>query len=473
MSVTPSSAIVGVFRDRATAEQALDALYNAGFTHEQVRYSDSETSGGFFDDLKSWFTGQNAGGNVANDLADLGLSDEEAHYYANEHSKGNVILAVKALGRGGEVQTILQQHGSLNVQPQTDSVHDTTQYTTYTSDATTEPIVTSSDIPSQAAQSVQPNLYNTETDTSYQSQTVPPEQETHDQEIQPITTNYNDNVEHIEQPTTIDNTSVEQASTQMFVVQDTPPITHDNVTEADDSQEAHPVVIDGSLPQNDLSTTSNHDEASTATPPSEAEQPQLQVDDPQVTTDHAPVEALATSDVMIDSQTISDTTPDEPQASQDSYSAESEAAHIPDIQTAQPVATITDYTSKPHETQFSDAQETASNAPTEPLTNSTTADEPVTTTTDQQLVTGTTDATTDNTTDELQSLQAQIASLQQQLQEARAQLQAAKEREEQVRTAREREQQLQSLRQQIQALQAELESTHSELQDTHSRIGQY
>ena len=170
---------------------------------------------------------------------------------------------------------------------------------------------------------------------------------------------------------------------------------------------------------------------------------------------------------MIEAETASNTTIEEPQTAQDSYTAESEAAHIPDIQMAQPVATTLDYTSEPHETQFSDAQETASNVPTEPLTNSTTADEVVTTTTTQPSVTETTGAAPDAPTDELQSLHAQIMSLQQQLQDAKAQLQAAKEREEQVRTAREREQQLQSLRQQLQALQAELEATHSELQDTH------
>jgi len=125
MSVTPSSATVGVFRDRATAEQALDALYNAGFTHEQVRYSVPEASGGFFDDLKNLFTGQNDSGNVANDLADLGLSDEEANYYANEHSKGNAILAVKSTDRSAEVEALLQQYGARSAQSKNDSLQDT------------------------------------------------------------------------------------------------------------------------------------------------------------------------------------------------------------------------------------------------------------------------------------------------------------------------------------------------------------
>ena len=466
MSVTPSSATVGVFTDRAIAEQALDALYNAGFTHEQVRYFVPEASGGFFDDLKSLFTGQTASGNVGNDLTDLGLSDEEANYYANEHSNGNIILAVKAPGRSAEVQTILQQYGSLNAQPHTNLSQDTT----YSSDTTMEPIITTSDT---TEQTTQPIAHDTEMDTSYQSptQTVPPEHAIDQQEIQPMTPNYNDDAQHTEQPAAT-NGSVEQPNTQAFAEQDTPPITHDNVPEAHmeqvyDRQDVQPVVTDGSLSQDTLSTTSTPDE--TTTPSETEQQSQAYTSDVQPTTTEDTAEPLATSDVMIDSQTVSDTTTEEPQATYDSYTAESEAAHIPDIQTAQPVATTTDYTAEPHKTELSDDSALASNVPTEPLTNSTTTDEPVTTdTTAQQPATGTTD-----NADELQSLQAQIASLQQQLQDAKAQLQAAKEREEQVRTAHEREQQLQTLRQQLEALQAELAATHSELQDTHSRLGQY
>ncbi len=469
MSVTPSSATVGVFRDRAAAEQALDALYNAGFTHEQVRYSVPETSGGFFDDLKSLFTGQNASGSVANDLADLGLSDEEANYYANEHSEGNIILAVKAPGRSAEVQTILQQYGSLNTQSSSDSLQDTAQHTTYTSDSNSEPIVTSNDTIDQAATPITQ-------DTSSQSltQTVPPEHEIDQQELQPMTTNYNDEAQQADQPI-ITNGSVEQHDVQSFVEQDTPATTHDNVPEvhaeqAYDSQETQPVVIDGSLPQDTSSPTSSTlDE--TTTPSNTEQQPLADTSDVQpTTTEYATSdEPQATSDVQIESQTASDATTEEPQATDDSYTAESEAAHIPDIQTAQPVATTTNYTAEPNDTQLSDAQLAESKVPTEPLINSTTTDEPLTTdTTAQQPDTGTT-----NNTNELQSLQAQIASLQQQLQDAKAQLQAAKEREEQVRTAREREQQLQTLRQQLEALQAELAATHSELQDTQSRLGQY
>ncbi len=129
MPITPSSAIVGVFRDRAMAEQAMNALHNAGFERDQIRYSGSSTSGsgGFFDDLKSIFSGPGtASSNTASDLTDIGLSNEEAQYYANEQNNGNVVLAVKAPGREQEAQTIMHQYGAYNAQARIDAQRSTT-----------------------------------------------------------------------------------------------------------------------------------------------------------------------------------------------------------------------------------------------------------------------------------------------------------------------------------------------------------
>jgi len=135
MSVTPSSAIVGVFGDQAAAEQAMDAFYNAGFTHEQVRKSVPETSGGFFGELKSLFTGANtSGGDVTSDLTGMGISDEEAQYYAHEHSNGNTILAVHAPGREQEAQTIMQQYGAYSAYARTNSSTQSTTSATPASD---------------------------------------------------------------------------------------------------------------------------------------------------------------------------------------------------------------------------------------------------------------------------------------------------------------------------------------------------
>src|SRR5215469_9621560 len=117
MAVTPSSPVVGVFTDRSMAEQAVEALSNAGFEQEQMRYSVPGYAGGFFEGLKSLFTGTSPyGGGLAHDLMSMGLLDEEARYYSNEYSLGNVILAVQARGREQEAWSILRQYGAYTSQ---------------------------------------------------------------------------------------------------------------------------------------------------------------------------------------------------------------------------------------------------------------------------------------------------------------------------------------------------------------------
>ncbi|MBV9710538.1 MAG: hypothetical protein JO011_06465, partial [Ktedonobacteraceae bacterium] len=115
MTVTPSSPVVGIFKDRSMAEQSIDALHNAGFTSEQIRYLAPGASGSILADLKSLFTGQTtSGGNITNDLTDMGLSEDEAQYYANEYNNGNAILAISTEGREQEALNVLHQYGAYN-----------------------------------------------------------------------------------------------------------------------------------------------------------------------------------------------------------------------------------------------------------------------------------------------------------------------------------------------------------------------
>src|SRR5258707_15080283 len=74
MSVTPSSTIVGIFTDRSMADQAMQALYDAGFADEQILYQVPGISGEILEDIKSLFTGTSPErGHHANDLTGIGL----------------------------------------------------------------------------------------------------------------------------------------------------------------------------------------------------------------------------------------------------------------------------------------------------------------------------------------------------------------------------------------------------------------
>src|SRR5690348_11982424 len=92
--------LVGVFKDRTMAEHAIDGLHHAGVSNSQISYSGPMTSGGFFEELKSMFTGEETStpGDVVRDLKKMGVPANEADFYANEHKAGRLILAVKANG---------------------------------------------------------------------------------------------------------------------------------------------------------------------------------------------------------------------------------------------------------------------------------------------------------------------------------------------------------------------------------------
>ncbi|GAC1364366.1 MAG: hypothetical protein NVSMB44_23600 [Ktedonobacteraceae bacterium] len=113
MSVTPSSHVIGMFTERAAADNAVEELHRSGFEDERIRYSTPGTSGGFFEDLKSLFTGVSAEAtNLTHDLVNMGLSNEQAQRYADEYNNGNTILVVNAPGREEQVLSILHQYGA-------------------------------------------------------------------------------------------------------------------------------------------------------------------------------------------------------------------------------------------------------------------------------------------------------------------------------------------------------------------------
>jgi hypothetical protein len=115
MSVMPYATVVGVFRDRSAADLAMQALLNAGFKREQIRYLTADTAGGFFDSLKSVFTGVSpAEESLVSNLTDMGLSSEEAQYFSDEYKQGSVILAIKTQGDDEMALNILSQYGAYN-----------------------------------------------------------------------------------------------------------------------------------------------------------------------------------------------------------------------------------------------------------------------------------------------------------------------------------------------------------------------
>ena len=109
---TTGRTILGVFDESAMADQAIDALQNAGFRSEQIHGADHHTSGGFMAGLKNFFTGEDTATTDESDFTSMGLSSEESEYYENESHAGHRVVAVQADGREQEASEILRTNGA-------------------------------------------------------------------------------------------------------------------------------------------------------------------------------------------------------------------------------------------------------------------------------------------------------------------------------------------------------------------------
>ena len=123
---TRQQMVVAVFDERAQAEQAVNALQNAGINPEQIRFAGQGTSsGGILDKIKSVFTGQETG-TIYNDLVDMGVPQDDASYYQREYEVGHSIVAVPAAGRMQEVTDILARYGGYGANRRFAQTTDTT-----------------------------------------------------------------------------------------------------------------------------------------------------------------------------------------------------------------------------------------------------------------------------------------------------------------------------------------------------------
>jgi hypothetical protein len=122
MAMNAQRSVVCVFDERAGAENAIEDLQNAGFSPDQIYYSGTDEDQSkkhvtdFWKGITRLFTHEKAAPHdaLANQLRDLGCSDDEITHYDNESHLGHLILAVKAPGREEEALAILRENGAHN-----------------------------------------------------------------------------------------------------------------------------------------------------------------------------------------------------------------------------------------------------------------------------------------------------------------------------------------------------------------------
>src|SRR5579864_4013523 len=110
---TMQQLVIGIFRDRTQAEQAINELLQAGFAHHQIHFAGrGAPTGGILEKIKSLFTGQDiSAGGIHDDLVKMGASPEDARYYQSEFEAGRSIVAVQGIGDMQNAINILARHG--------------------------------------------------------------------------------------------------------------------------------------------------------------------------------------------------------------------------------------------------------------------------------------------------------------------------------------------------------------------------
>jgi len=95
------------------AEHAINDLKDTGFSNDEILYSSRQAKGGFFENLKSWITGEETAsiGDVAKNLKDMGVSEDAANYYAREREAGHPIVAVSSPGQEQSAISVLNRNG--------------------------------------------------------------------------------------------------------------------------------------------------------------------------------------------------------------------------------------------------------------------------------------------------------------------------------------------------------------------------
>lgn len=123
---TRQQMVVAIFDERPQAEQAVNALQNAGISPDEIRFAGQGTSsGGILDKIKSVFTGQETG-TISNDLVNMGVPQDDASYYQREYEVRHSIVAVPAGGRMQEVTEILARYGGYGANRRFAQTTDTT-----------------------------------------------------------------------------------------------------------------------------------------------------------------------------------------------------------------------------------------------------------------------------------------------------------------------------------------------------------
>ncbi len=112
---TNESLAFATFAQTDQAEQAVEALHDAGFTSDQIRYSKQFTNENFLGSIKDLLIFPDERQDESEDdiltmLQNMGISQEEIQYYTDAYANGSFVVVVRPDGRNVQVETILRDN---------------------------------------------------------------------------------------------------------------------------------------------------------------------------------------------------------------------------------------------------------------------------------------------------------------------------------------------------------------------------
>ena len=136
MVMSESSTVVGVFTEDLYAELAADELRRVGFSDDEISVIKHRAeSGGFIDNLKSLFTGQEGEPvRTADDFIRMGVPEQDASYYQSELDAGRTIELVRVAGQQQAVLEILRKNGAMTSRPPNSNAQAETDHPTVAPD---------------------------------------------------------------------------------------------------------------------------------------------------------------------------------------------------------------------------------------------------------------------------------------------------------------------------------------------------
>jgi hypothetical protein len=112
---TNESLAFATFERAEDAEQAIEALHDAGFASDQIRYSKQFTDEDFLGSIKDLLIfpderQDETESDVLTMVQNMGIEPEELQYYDDAFATGRFVLVVRPDGRDQEVEGILRDN---------------------------------------------------------------------------------------------------------------------------------------------------------------------------------------------------------------------------------------------------------------------------------------------------------------------------------------------------------------------------